>query len=169
MRQAAHTARLFGDTWGGNENAQGTRKRDHLRGRKAHDRGTAEPWSRPSENRELRTHLVYPVSGHPIREGSGLRVCGEAAVGYGLSPRPTIASRGHHGTRVKRYPAQHHNREANALRRISPPVTRVPVAPRHSTHNSRHGHHGQFRQQAYRSATRASISTTTNAAARRPF
>lgn len=169
MRQAAHTARLFGDTWGGNENAQGTRKRDHLRGRKAHDRGTAEPWSRPSENRELRTHLVCPVSGHPIREGSGFRVCGEAAVGYALSPRPTLASRGHLATRVKRSPAQHHHREASTRPSISPLVTRVYVAPRHNTHNSRHRHHGQFRQQAYRSATRLSISTTTNAAARRPF
>lgn len=112
---------------------------------------------------------MCPVSGHPIREGSGFRVCGEAAVGYALSPRPTLASRGHLATRVKRSPAQHHHREASTRPSISPLVTRVYVAPRHNTHNSRHRHHGQFRQQAYRSATRLSISTTTNAAARRPF
>ncbi|XP_076234948.1 uncharacterized protein LOC143179535 [Calliopsis andreniformis] len=109
-----------------------------------------EPWSRPSENRE---------------EGSGFRVCGEAAVGYALSPRPTLASRGHLVSRVSKQPLSHPHSTAQQARAtrprsISPGVNRVPLAPRrNNTHNSRHRQHRQFRQRpsSYRSATRAAL------------
>lgn len=78
----ARTRRVYSaiHVWGGNENAQGTRKRDHLRGRKAHDRGgtAARHGAGPVKIASCVRTLCVPLSGHPNWEGSGFRVCGEA-------------------------------------------------------------------------------------------
>lgn len=94
-----------------------------------------------------------------------------------LRRRPPSATLSHHALRsrlaVISPPVSNAHPDSNVrLSRdppFSPAVTRVYVTPRHNTHNSRHRHHGQFRQCPYRSATRPSISTTINAAARQPF
>lgn len=167
----AHGAFIRRYVWGGNENAQGTRKRDHLRGRKAHDRGgtAVEPWSRPSENRELRTHLVCPSEWSPDQGGlrvsrlrGGRRRLRSLTTPYARvsrsSRRLCQSTRSHPHTTATVSPL------ATRPRSISPGVNRVQVAPRRNTHNSRHRHHRQFRAterpSPYRSATRPSISTT---------
>lgn len=171
MRQAAHTARLFGGYLGGQWKCAGhTQKRPPP--------GPQSSWPRyrgAMEQAQWKSRVAYApcVSREWSPDQGGLRVSrlrgGRRRLRSLTTPYARV-SRSHLATRVKRSPAQHHHREAKTRPSTSPGVTRVYVAPRHNnTHNSRHRHHGQFRQQPYRSATRPSISTTTNAAARRPF
>lgn len=140
----------------------------------AHDRGSRGAM----EQAQCKSGVAYaPCVVREWSHRSGLR-------GFASAERPSSASGNcsHH--------AQHVRRVFNIVRTLKVNTkargltlrylvllprwqTRIPFTSRHNAHNRLHGHHGKFRrwQQRlrYRSVTRASISTTTNAAARPPF